>query len=89
MKVLKFGAIWCNGCLVMKPRWQEIEEELPWLETEYYDYDEDIKQIEKWKVSDMLPTFVFVDKKEAEIFRLTGEQEKDFLLELINEHKDK
>ena len=25
MKVLKFGAVWCPGCLVMKPRWKEIE----------------------------------------------------------------
>jgi len=25
MKVLKFGAVWCPGCLVMRPRWAEIE----------------------------------------------------------------
>jgi len=34
MKVLKIGAVWCNGCLVMKPRWEELEKENPWLETE-------------------------------------------------------
>ena len=39
MKVLKFGAIWCNGCLVMKPRWAQIEEENSWLETEYFDFE--------------------------------------------------
>ena len=37
MKVLKFGAIWCSGCLVMKPIWKEIEEELNCLDTEYID----------------------------------------------------
>lgn len=41
MKVLKIGAVWCNGCLVMRPRWQEIEKENPWLKTEYFDFDED------------------------------------------------
>jgi len=25
MKVLKFGAVWCSGCLVMRPRWRSIE----------------------------------------------------------------
>ena len=41
MKVLKFGAVWCAGCLVMKPRWKELETENSWLETEYYDFDID------------------------------------------------
>jgi len=29
MKVLKFGAVWCSGCLVMNPRWRGVEEENP------------------------------------------------------------
>ncbi|NCC70988.1 thioredoxin, partial [bacterium] len=37
LKVLKFGAVWCPGCLIMKPRWEEIEKENIWLKTEYYD----------------------------------------------------
>ncbi len=41
MKVLKFGAVWCSGCLVMRPLWQDIEAENPWLKTEYDDFDED------------------------------------------------
>jgi len=45
MKVLKFGAEWCSGCIVMKPRWQEIEKIYPWLETKYYDFDIDKEQI--------------------------------------------
>ena len=40
MKVLKFGAIWCKECLVMRPMWGEIEKEIPDLETEYHDADE-------------------------------------------------
>ena len=45
MKVIKIGAVWCNGCLVMRPRWQEIETENPWLTTEYFDFDQDSTKI--------------------------------------------
>ena len=43
MKVIKIGAEWCSGCLVMRPRWEKVEDKMPDLETEYYDYDEDKK----------------------------------------------
>ena len=28
MKILKFGAVWCMQCLVMRPIWEEIEAEI-------------------------------------------------------------
>ena len=89
MKVLKFGAVWCAGCLVMKPRWAEIEEEHPWLESEMYDYDKDKKMVEKHKIDENLPTFVFLDKKDQEFLRLQGEHSKKELVEIILENKDK
>ena len=89
MKVLKFGAVWCSGCLVMKPRWKKIEEENSWLKTEYYDYDTDKEIVEKYKINKTLPTFVFLDKYEKEFLRLNGEINKDKLIELINQNRDK
>jgi len=89
MKVLKFGAVWCPGCLVMRPRWEEIEKELPWLETEYYDFDKDKDMVEKYKVNQNLPTFIFLDKEGNEILRLHGEVSKEELLKIIEENKDK
>jgi thiol-disulfide isomerase/thioredoxin len=89
MKVLKFGAVWCAGCLVMRPRWQEIEKELPWLATEYYDFDKDKEAVEKYKIDQNLPTFVFLDKESREILRLSGEPSKEELLKIIEENKDK
>jgi len=59
MKVLKFGAVWCSMCLIMGPRWREIEEENSWLKTEYYDFDEDKDAVEKYKIGKGLPIFVF------------------------------
>ncbi len=89
MKVLKFGAVWCSGCLVMKPRWKEIEGELPWLETQYFDFDSDKEIIKKYKIDESLPVFVFLDKKENEFLRLNGEVSKDKLLEVINKNKER
>ncbi|HSV94584.1 MAG TPA: thioredoxin family protein [Spirochaetia bacterium] len=90
MKVIKIGAVWCNGCLVMKPRWQEIEKENPELITEYYDFDTDKETIEKYKIdSGVLPVFIFEDNQGKEIQRLTGEIEKEKLVQLIKENKDK
>lgn len=89
MKVIKFGAVWCNGCVVMKPRWKEIEEENPWLHNEFYDYDQDKEMVAKYGINEDLPTFVFVDKDGQEFMRLHGEVDKDKLLEIIKANKDK
>ncbi|NMB91226.1 thioredoxin family protein [candidate division WWE3 bacterium] len=86
MKVLKFGAVWCSGCLVMRPRWQEIENEMPNLVTEYFDFDKDKDMVVKHSVDSKLPVFIFLDKKEEELFRLTGEVKKSELIKLINEN---
>jgi thiol-disulfide isomerase/thioredoxin len=89
MKVLKFGAVWCSGCLVMRPRWQDIEKENPWLKTEYYDFDKDKEMVEKYKIDKNLPTFVFLDKDGKEFLRLHEEVEKKDLIKVIEENKDK
>jgi thiol-disulfide isomerase/thioredoxin len=89
MKVLKFGAVWCSGCLFMRPRWQEIEKENPWLKNEYYDFDKDKEAVKKWKIDKNLPTFVFLDKNGKEFLRLHGEVSKKDLLKIIEENKER
>ena len=90
MKVIKIGAVWCNGCLVMRPRWQEIEKENPELITEYYDFDNDKETINKYEInSGILPVFIFEDSQGNEIERLSGEIEKEKIVQLIKEYEDK
>jgi len=90
MKVLKFGAVWCPGCLIMKPKWQEIEKELPWLKTEYYDIDESVEVAKNYNIeAGTMPTFVFLDKENNEFLRLHGEIDKEKLLKILEENKDK
>jgi thiol-disulfide isomerase/thioredoxin len=89
MKVIKIGAVWCNGCLVMRPRWQEIEQENRWLKTEYYDFDQDQEKIAAYHVEDAkLPVFIFLDNNNLELERLNGEIEKTMLVDKINQYKD-
>ena len=88
MKVLKFGAVWCPGCLVMRPRWEKIEKENEWLKTEYFDIDEFPETIEKYELKEY-PTFIWLDNNEQEICRTEGEVSEVELVNLINEHKEK
>lgn len=89
MKIIKIGAVWCNGCLVMRPRFLEIEKENPELETIYYDFDESPKIREKYKIeSGVLPVFIFINKNGAEIARMSGEVEKSKLMDFIRTHKN-
>ncbi|MFH1822853.1 MAG: thioredoxin family protein [Patescibacteria group bacterium] len=88
MRVLKFGAIWCKECIVMRPMWQEIEESTPELKTEYYDADNDSAILEKYQVKDV-PEFIFLDKNDNEIIRLKGAQNKEDLIKLVKENFNK
>ena len=88
MKVLKMGAEWCPGCVIMKPRWAEIEKEVPDLETIYYDADENEELLKKYEIKD-LPVFIFLDKNEEVLLKMDGEIDKEELLKIIEENKNK
>lgn len=73
----------------MRPRWKEIEAELPWLKTEYYDYDQDKKMVRKYGIDKgKLPVFVFLNENNQEILRETGELSKKDLQAIILTHKN-
>ena len=82
MRILKFGAVWCLQCLVMRPVWEEIEAEIRELETEYFDIDENPEVKEKYNITDV-PIFIFLDKNGKEILRLEGLQNKEELVKII------
>ncbi|MCA9391995.1 thioredoxin family protein [candidate division WWE3 bacterium] len=89
MYVLKIGAAWCMGCIVMRPRWEKIEDALPWLETRYLDYDDDQDEIKSLGIAtENLPTFIFYSKQGEELERKTGEISKDELLQTIERLKN-
>lgn len=88
MKVLKFGAIWCKECLVMKPMWKRIEEAIPELKTEYYDADENPELLEKLAIKN-IPVFIFLDKEGKEFDRLQGIQNEEELMDKVKANLEK
>jgi thioredoxin-related protein len=74
----------------MRRRWAEIEKENAWLQTEYFDFDQNKEVVNQYKIeSGKLPVFIFLDKVGKEFLRLSGEIKKASLLKVINENKDK
>lgn len=89
MKIIKIGSTWCSGCIVMRPIWEKIEQEVS-INAEYYDYDiyEDMLK-EKYNIGDKLPIVIFLDKNNQELERIVGEISKEKLLDLINKYGEK
>ena len=83
MKILKFNAVWCSGCIVMKKIMKEIEEEYKNIKIESYDYDMDEEMVRKYNIGEIIPVLVFLDEEEKEIGRLIGEKTKKEIVKEI------
>ena len=86
MKIIKIGAIWCPGCLVMNKIWNKLDKDND-LEIVSLDYDIDSDKISKYNVGNILPVIIFVDKDNNELERLVGEQTENKIWEVINKYK--
>ena len=86
MKIIKIGAIWCPGCLVMNKIWNNIlkNNDLDIIEL---DYDMDSEEVSKYNVGQVLPVIIFIDKDGNELERLVGEQKESKLMEVIYKYR--
>ena len=86
MKLVKIGAIWCSGCLVMNKIWNNIlkNNDLDIIEL---DYDMDSEEVYKYNVGQVLPVIIFIDKDGNELERLVGEQKESKLMEVIDKYR--
>ena len=86
MQIIKIGAVWCPGCLVMNKIWNNIlkNNDLDIIEL---DYDMDNEEVSKYNVGQVLPVIIFVDKDMVELERLVGEQKEDKLMEVIDKYR--
>ena len=71
MKLIKIGAIWCSGCLVMNKVWNKLIKEYN-FSYETYDIDMDEDELEKYNVGEKLPVFIVMEN-DKEIKRFIGE----------------
>ena len=82
MRVVKFNAIWCSGCIVMKNAMKDVEKMYPDFTYESYDYDMDTDMVSKYNVGDILPVLIFF-KDDNEVSRLIGEKTKKEIIKEI------
>ena len=86
MQIVKIGAIWCPGCLVMKKVWNKIMKENS-LNIIELDYDMDHDDVLKYNVGNVLPVVIFLDRDGNELERLIGEQKESKLTSLIEKYR--
>ena len=83
MKVMLFGASWCEPCKALKPTFAEIMDEVAGVEFEYIDVDGNAELRRKYKVMSV-PTMIF--ERDGEVVdRLVGLQPKDRIIEKMFE----
>ena len=87
MKIIKIGAIWCPGCLVMKKIWKSITELYPNIDIKDLDYDINSEEIKKYNPGKVLPVIIFLDDNDNELERLIGEQKEKDLISIIDKYK--
>jgi len=83
MKIIKFTAMWCADCIVMRPMWQEVRQKYPNLVIEEFDFDENVDEAKMFGITNV-PTTIFVSTAGEEITRQQGMQNKTDLLSAID-----
>ena len=86
MQIIKIGAVWCPGCLVMNKVWNNILKNND-LDIVELDYDMDSDEVSKYNVGQVLPVIIFIDKDGLELERLVGEQKENKLMEIIDKYR--
>ena len=87
MKVIKFGAIWCPACLIMRPRYNKVLNNYTDIENIEYDYDMDSDMVDKYKVGKILPEVIILDDNNNKQIRIIGEVKEEEILNIISKYR--
>ena len=87
MQIIKIGAIWCPGCLVMKKVWKNILNDYNYLNIMELDYDIDSDEVKKYNPGKVLPIVIFLSDDGVELERLVGEQTEETLRNIIDKYR--
>jgi len=83
MKLIKIGAIWCSGCLVMN---NVISKTLKNYTIDFieYDLDMDEEEVKPYNPGDTLPVFIVMNGEE-EVDRFVGEYSYDDFVQKLKD----
>lgn len=82
MNAILITAIWCPSCIIMRPRYQKILNDLN-IQYQELDFDDDEEEVEKLNVGKVLPVLILY-KDGKEINRLNGEKSIKELNNILN-----
>jgi len=85
MKLIKIGAIWCSGCIIMNNILADLTTEYN-LEIKELDYDYD-EETKKYNVGKILPVIIVLNAENREIKRIVGEKSKKELISILDHLK--
>ncbi len=83
MKVVLITAIWCPSCIIMRPRYHQFFKDMN-IEISELDFDDDEKEIEKYKIGNTLPVCILL-KDDIEVVRVIGEKSEKEINKLFKD----
>ncbi len=84
MKIVKISAVWCPSCLVMRPRFTEIEKKYPNIEFVSLDIDFD-EDVSIYNPGHVLPVIIlFINNNE--VARLVGEHKVEEISKMVENY---
>ncbi|MBR3211126.1 MAG: thioredoxin family protein [Bacilli bacterium] len=83
MKIIKIGAIWCSGCLVMNSVISKVKKNYS-IDMIEYDLDMDEEEVLPYHPGDVLPVFIIMNEEE-EVSRFVGEYSYDEFVRKLKE----
>jgi thiol-disulfide isomerase/thioredoxin len=86
MILLRFSALWCPSCLVMKSRWNEVLKMRPELTIVDFDYDKDEAKVKEYQIGTLLPVVIF-EENGVEFARIHGEKSVKDLIKTLEAMK--
>jgi thioredoxin 1 len=86
LKIIKFGATWCQPCKVVDSILESIKKEYPDIEYKTYDYDADPDIFSKNKITSV-PAIIILKDDDTELEKITGTFPKVKLTTIIEKHK--
>lgn len=85
MKAIRVSAIWCPACIIMRPVYNEVLNEMN-IENMELDFDIDEEEVIKLNVGSVLPVLIIYNDNK-EIKRIIGEKSKQEISNIIKELK--
>lgn len=82
LRILKFGATWCQPCKVLDPILEQVKTDRPDLKFESYDSELDVALFSEYRISSV-PTVIIL-KDDVECERFVGVLPKPKIISIID-----